>query len=95
MRKRLASTIVCVCLAGCGDDDDGDDVGKVKTAIPMDQVPAAVLKAARAAAPDLTFYAACKDTYKGQQSIELKGRTKTGKIKEIEMSPAGAVLGSE
>ena len=63
--------------------------------MPMDQVPAVVMAAARKAAPDLTFYAAFKDKYDGQESIELKGKTKSGKIKEIEVSPEGKVLGTE
>ena len=57
--------------------------------------PPAVLKAAKEAEPDLTFFAAYKDTFKGQDSIELKGKTKSGKIKEVEVSPSGQVLGSE
>ncbi len=73
MRRWFAAAVVACSMVGCGDNDD---VGKVKTAIPMDQVPAIVLNAAKAAAPDLTFYAAYKDTFQGQDSIELKGNTK-------------------
>ena len=70
-------------------------MGKVKTAIPLEQVPAVVLKAAKAAAPDLTFYRRVQGYVHGQESIELKGKTKSGKIKEIEVSPDGKVLGRE
>jgi hypothetical protein len=94
MRRWVAATVVALSIVGCGDNDD-DDVGKVKTPIPMDQVPPNVLKAAKEAAPDLTFFAAYKDTFQGQDSIELKGKNKLGKIKEIEVSPEGRVLGSE
>ncbi len=94
MKRLMLAAVLASAVYGCGDDDD-DDVGKIKTAIPMDQVPAAVLKAAKDAAPDLTFYAAYDDTFKGQKSIELKGKTKTGKIKELEISPDGKVLGFE
>ncbi|MHC5540108.1 hypothetical protein ACYOEI_17960 [Singulisphaera rosea] len=80
---------------GCGDDDDDDEGAPSKTPIPMDQVPAAVLKAAKTAKPELTFYAAYNDTFKGQPSIELKGKSKTGKITEVEVSPDGKVLGTE
>jgi hypothetical protein len=93
MRLWFAVAVVAFSMVGCGDIDD--DVGKVKTPIPMDQVPAIVLKAAKEAAPDLTFFAAYKDTFQGQDSIELKGKNKLGKIKEIEVSPEGKVLGSE
>jgi hypothetical protein len=86
--------ILALLACGCGDGDD-DDNATPKTPIPMDQVPAEVLKAAKEAAPDLTFYAAFKDRFQGQESIELKGKTKTGKIREIEVSPQGKLLGSE
>ena len=97
LHLRLAAALLVASLAGCADDDDDDpaDVGKVKTAIPMDKVPPAVLAAAQKAAPELAFYAAYNDTFKGQPSIELKGKTKMGKIKEIEISPEGKFLGSE
>lgn len=61
----------------------------------MGQVPAAVLKAAKEAHPELTFFAAYNDKFEGKDSIELKGKTKTGKITEVEMSPDGKVLGVE
>jgi hypothetical protein len=93
MRLWLGATLLAGSVCGCGADDD--DVGKVKTAIPLDQVPAVVMKAAREASPELTFYAAYKDTFKGQDSIELKGKMKSGKIKEIEVSPEGKLLGRE
>jgi hypothetical protein len=91
--KRWMAIAAVTC--GCSGGADSDDVAKVKTPMPMDQVPAVVLKAAKEAEPGLTFYAAYKDKFDGQDSIELKGKTRTGKIKEIEVSPSGKVLGSE
>lgn len=87
--------MLALAIAGCG-DNDGDDMGKKKKEpLPLDQVPAAVMKAAKEHSPDLTFYAAYRDTFDGKDSIELKGKTKAGKIKEVEMSPDGKVLGTE
>ncbi len=86
--------ILAVLATGCGDGDD-DDGATAKVPLPMEQVPEAVLKTARQAAPDLTFYAAFKDKFEGQDSIELKGKTKNGKIREIEVSPQGKLLGTE
>jgi hypothetical protein len=86
--------MIAVLTTGCGDNDD-DDAGFAKVPLPMDQVPEVVLKTAKAAAPDLTFYAAFKDKFEGQDSIELKGKTKNGKIREIEVSPQGKLLGTE
>jgi hypothetical protein len=93
MRRRFMTAILAGSICGCG--GDADDAATPKTAIPFDQVPAHVLKAAQAAAPELTFYAAYKDKFEGQDSIELKGKTKTGKIKEIEVSPEGKYLGTD
>ena len=94
MRRWCALATVALAMFGCG-DGDGDDAGEGKKPMPMDQVPALVLKAAKEAAPDLTFYAAYKDKFNGQDSIELKGKTKNGKIKEVEVSPDGKLLGIE
>ena len=91
MRRLDAIVILAAAICGCG--DDGDDVAEMKTPIPMDQVPVIVLQAAKKAKPDLTFYAAAKDKYNGQDSIELKGRNKIGKITELEVSTEGQVLG--
>jgi hypothetical protein len=93
MRRTFAAAVLAGSIYGCG--GDADDGATPKTAIPFDQVPAHVMKAAKEAAPDLTFYAAYKDKYEGQDSIELKGKTKTGKIKEIEVSPDGKYLGTQ
>jgi hypothetical protein len=94
MKKWCFLTILMASAFGCGESDP-DDVAEVKTMMPIEQVPAAVLKAAREAAPDLTFFAAYKGTYKGHDAIELKGKTKSGQVKELEMSPEGKLLARE
>jgi hypothetical protein len=78
---------------GCGADDD--DVAEAKTPLPLDQVPAEIMNVAKEAGPGLTFFAAYKGTHAGQPSIELKGKTKSGQIKEFEISPEGKLLGTE
>jgi hypothetical protein len=95
MRRWCGAAILSAAISICGCGGDSDDVAEKVTPLPMDQVPAVVMKAAQAKAPDLTFYAAYRGTYEGKDSIELKGKTKTGKIKEIEVSPDGQVLGVE
>jgi hypothetical protein len=92
-KRTILAASISIAICGCG--GDSDDVAEVKTALPMDQVPAAVLKAAREKDPSLTFYAAYRGKFEGKDSIELKGKTKTGKIKEVEVSPDGQVLGVE
>ena len=94
MKRWTVLSLLTVALCGCG-DQDGDDVAEVKKPMPMDQVPAVVLKAAKEAAPNLTFFAAYAGKYDGKDAIELKGKTKSGQIKELELSPDGKVLGTE
>ena len=57
MRRWCVIVTVVLATFGCG-DGDADDAGEGKKPMAMDQVPAVVLKAAKEAAPDLTFYAA-------------------------------------
>ena len=95
MRRWSKMVVLVVAMCGCGGDGDADDVAEQKTPLPMDKVPAAVLKTAKAAAPDLTFFAAYTGKHDGKDSIELKGKSKTGKITEVEVSPDGTLLGTE
>ena len=83
MMRRIRAIVILsasITILGCGAEDDDDVAGPPKTPIAMEQVPVAILKAAKKAAPDLTFYAAYNDTFKGQKCIELKGKTKSGRI---------------
>ena len=86
---------VLAAVFGCSSDDDDDGPGFSKQPMPLDQVPAVVMKTAKESRPDLAFYAAYKDKFEGQDSIELKGKTKSGKIVEVEISPEGKLLGTE
>ena len=63
MKRWCAIAVVAAAICGCG--GDSDDVAEVKKALPLDQVPAAVLKAAKDAAPGLTFFAAYAGKYEG------------------------------
>ena len=92
MKRWISIAALALATAGCGGGDD-DDVARAKTPMAMDQVPPAVLAAAKKAAPDLTFFSAARETSKGRELFELKGKTKSGKVKEIEVTPDGVVLG--
>ncbi len=99
-KSRIFTTIMVACLTilpcGCGaGDGDDDDVARTKEPIPLDQVPSAVLATAKQHEPNITWIAAAKDKYDGKDSIELKGKAKNGKIKELEIAPDGTFLGAE
>jgi hypothetical protein len=98
IKYRVFTAIAAACLTflpfGCSEGDgDPDDVAEKKEPIPLDQVPPAVLAIGKKHHPELTFFAAAKDTFQGKDSIELRGKTKNGKIKELEIAPDGTFLG--
>jgi len=81
--RRLLLLVLLVC--GCG-----ESIGEGKKEIvPLDKVPPAVMKAAQEKLPDIKFDSALKTT-KG--IYEVRGKTKNGKIQEVEVNEAGEVL---
>jgi hypothetical protein len=93
--RRWCLIAALAAAVGCGGEDDDDGPGFSKQSLPLEKVPAVVMKTAKESQPDLTFYAAYTDKFEGQDSIELKGKTKTGKVVEVEISPDGKLLGTE
>jgi hypothetical protein len=92
----LIAAFLALHPLGCSErDEDPDDVAEKKEPIPMDQVPPAVLATGKKQSPDLTFFAAAKDKYHGKDCIELRGKTKNGKIRELEIAPDGTYLGAD
>ena len=93
MKRWCAIAALAAAICGCG--GDSDDVAEIKKPMPLDQVPAAALKAAKESAPELTFVAANRSKFEGKDCIELRGKTKSGQIKEVEVTDEGKVLGIE
>ena len=84
--RRLILLAVVVC--GCG-ESLGE--GK-KQVVPMDQVPPAVMKAAKDKMPDIKFDSVLK-TSKGL--YEVRGKASNGKIREVEVNESGEVVAVE
>ncbi len=86
MRKLLC--VAVVLLTGCGEKAKQSD-----KPVTMDQVPEAAMKAAQAAAkkayPDLKFETA---TLRGENVYEITGRSKNGKVHDVEVTATGEVL---
>ena len=85
MRTLLAGIFIgttALALAGCGDSKAG------KTPVDLKDVPADIMKVARENLPDVTFESALK---KPNGSIEVIGKTKKGKVREIDIRPDGSV----
>ena len=77
--------LLAVLLAGCGKAA----APKTKSVVPMAEVPPVVLNAAQAKKPGVKFSTMLK-TVDG--IYEVQGKTKAGKIVEVEASEAGKVL---
>ena len=86
MRKLLC--VAVLLFAGCGEKAKQSD-----KPITLDQVPEAAMKAAQAAAkkayPDVKFETA---TLRGENVYELTGRSKNGKVHDVEVTATGEVL---
>jgi hypothetical protein len=85
MRYILCLSLLVGIQTGCGQAG----AAKTKSVIPMDQVPAAVMKAAHKKEPDVTF----NKVIKAPDGIyEVQGKTKAGKILEVEVTESGQVV---
>jgi hypothetical protein len=81
----LTLPLLLMAFAGCG-----DVLGEGrKEAVPLEQVPPNVMKAAQERLPEVKFNSAFKTT-KG--IYEIRGKTKTGKIMEAELDASGKVI---
>ena len=74
---------LCILLSlGCGEKLPP------KKALELKEVPADILKVAREKLPGVTFDSAYREP---NGSYELRGRDRTGKVREIDIRPDGSV----
>lgn len=83
--SRCFLAVVLMCLAGCGQGESEAS----RVIIPLDQVPEPLMKIAHEKLPEVTFEKAWK---KANGDIEVAGKNKKGKIREIDMTPSGEVV---
>lgn len=88
---RILITTLSLCLVhlmlGCS----GAAV-EMKKPLAMDKVPADILKVAQEKYPEIVFETAFTETEQGHPVYELKGKTKSGKIHEVEVTHDGKIL---
>jgi len=85
--NRLMLIIGCLMIAaGCG------EVGENDTPMPLDQVPPSIMKVARDKFPEVKFDSAYKETKDGKEVFEVRGKSKDGKIREVEVTADGKIL---
>jgi len=87
MRSRwivLTSALLAAC--GCGEKVERAE------AVPLGQVPPPAMESATKALPEVKFDLARKIKVDGQDAFEVRGKDPRGKVREVEVSPAGKVL---
>lgn len=84
MRYVLCLLLLAGLFSGCGKAN----APKTKSVIPMEQVPALVMKAAQKKEPEVTFN---KVIHAPDGIYEVQGKTKAGKIVEVEVNEKGEV----
>jgi hypothetical protein len=84
--KGLMAAAWLLATVGCG------EVGEHVETVPLDQVPAPALKVARETLPEVTFDSAWKEKGEGKDAYEIRGKTKSGKIRDLKVTADGKVL---
>ena len=81
MTKKLMTILTAMALlaVGCGEEIERGE------AVPFDKLPAGAMDVAKKSLPDVKFDLARKAKYKGQNAIEIRGKDKAGKIREVEV----------
>lgn len=80
-------SLVLVGLLGCGSAGEGP-----KVQVKMEEVPAAAMKTAKEKVAGMTFTEAF---IKKDGTYEIRGKTKTGKVREVEVKADGTFVDLE
>jgi hypothetical protein len=86
MRRTSILAAKLVAMFGCGEHGEND------VPMPLDKVPPSVVKVAEGKLPGVKFDSAYKETKDGKDVYELRGKTKEGKIRDVEVTADGKVL---
>ena len=81
--SRFAGLILLLALSGCGEDHSQS------ANVPIEQVPVPVIKVAKEKLPGVNFEQAWT-TRNG--NYEVRGKTKDGKVRDIQVAPNGAII---
>jgi uncharacterized membrane protein YkoI len=88
MKKSLFALLM-ILATGCESEPKSDDI------VPIEQVPANVMESARKQLPGFTFDTVYKMKLDGKDAYEVRGKDRRGKVREVEVSATGEVLGVE
>jgi len=79
---RYFAGVLALFLAGCGS-------AAKDQLVPLEQVPEPVMEAARQSLPEVTFDQALQ---RSDGRYEVRGKDKTGKVRDVDISANGEVL---
>lgn len=85
-RSSKSTALALLLACGCGEEIERAE------AVPLKDLPPGVLDAAVRTLPEVKFHEARKAKFKGQDAYEIRGKDPRGKMREVEVSPAGNVL---
>ena len=87
MRAKLLALLLAATGVGLGLTGCSEALGS-KTVIELKDVPPDIMAVAKKNLPDVTFDTAWK---KANGNYEVRGKTKNGKVREIDIRPDGSV----
>ncbi len=83
--RLILGALVLTAAVGCwGGERDKSETGEN---VPIDQVPAAVMKKAKEQLPDVVRFTQSWKTANG--NYEVRGKEKNGKIRDVQVTPDG------
>ena len=80
--------VLLVAAVGCSGEKP-----PAKEPVPVDQVPEKLMKVAQQELPEVVKFEQAWKLANG--NYEIRGKTKTGKIKEVQLKPDGTVVEKE
>jgi hypothetical protein len=86
MRKHIIVAVTFLALCGCGGGEGA------KTPINLEEIPTPVMKVAREKLPGINFHEAYR---KKDGTYEIRGKDKTGKVREVEVKADGTFVALE
>jgi hypothetical protein len=90
MKNALLLALLLIVAGGCESAaPESDEI------VPIEQVPAGVMDAARKTLPGFAFDTVYKMKVDGKDAYEVRGKDKRGKVREVEVSASGEILAVE
>ena len=83
---RYAIFLLLIFTFGCSSEQGAKEV------VPLDDLSADVMSAAKKTLPDVKFESARKIKVNGEDVFEIRGKMPNGKIREVEVSTSGKVV---